>query len=104
MKLSCRSEPRYSLARVGSFHVVGVDVDVWEQLVEDAARRVHQPVGHLRRNSHRVPEFSSGQGVTKREKKNKLQAAFKGAIHFLVSWRFEEDVERFQGDFECTAT
>ena len=28
---------RHSLARVGSLHVVGVDVDVWNELVEDAS-------------------------------------------------------------------
>lgn len=28
---------RYSLSRVGSFHVVRIDIDIWKKLVEDAS-------------------------------------------------------------------
>lgn len=50
---------KYPLPRVCSFHVVRVDVDVWDELVEDSPGWLYNPVGHLRRNSYRVSEFLS---------------------------------------------
>lgn len=53
---------RYLLARVCSFHVVCVNIDVWYELVEDSPGWLYNPVGHLRRNSHRISELLS-QGL-----------------------------------------
>lgn len=41
------------LPRVQSLHVVRVDVNIWDEFVQDAPGGVHDSVGHLRRHSHR---------------------------------------------------
>lgn len=55
-KSSAQTDCRNSLPRAGSLHVVGVDVNIRDEFVQDAPGRVHDPVGHLRRNSHREPD------------------------------------------------
>ena len=45
-----------SLPRVGSLQVVRVDVNVWNELVDDTAGRVYDAVGHLWGDSHGVSE------------------------------------------------
>lgn len=47
------------LPRVDSFHVVCVNIDIGDKLVEDAPCGIHDPVGHLRRHAHGVPVVHS---------------------------------------------
>lgn len=53
----CETSQTYSLARVDSLHVVSVDVNVWQKLVENTPGWLHYPVCHLGRNSHRIAVF-----------------------------------------------
>ena len=55
--LQCKSLcPGDSLPRVGPLQVVRVDVNVWNELVDDTAGRVYDPVGHLWGDPRRVSE------------------------------------------------
>lgn len=41
--------------------MICVDVNIWNELVEDSSGGIDDPVGHLRRNSHRISEFAESR-------------------------------------------
>lgn len=46
--LSSAAAGMHSLPRIDAFHVICVDIDVRDELVEDAPCRIHNAVCHLR--------------------------------------------------------
>lgn len=49
----------YSLSRADPFHMVCVDINIWEEFIQDTPCRFHHSVCHLWRHSDRISVFLS---------------------------------------------